>query len=779
MFSRKLNLFLWVGFHVIIFIIFLFSGPKAIETSLYSILPDTNPVKNIAKVEQKNSNKVNSNMTVLIGSKNFSALKDISRQFADNLENIAGIEDIQYKISATSLGKIQQYLHKYRYHILTPDVRSILEEGNGQALKERAYFTLSSPVSMGSLDFLDEDPFLLTGDALQYFTSTGIPGNMALSVKDSLLTREWEGKYWVLISFRSSLSGDVVDVEGNPVPYIHNAAQKLMDQYDDAEFLFSGVPFHSWDSARKSKFEISLMSTISTLFIILMIILVFRSFKPLIAVVTAIVTGMLTGLAVTLIIFNEIHIFTIVFGTSLIGISVDYSFHFFTEWAEGKRSRSVVRRIFPGITIGLITTLLSYGAFTLTTFPLLQQMALFSIAGLVSTYFSVLFLYGNIKSASSQTKLSTHRTVAVIKKISGFTMALPAWSKTAILFLLAVLAFWGIKDLELNNNVRDLYTMSDQLFQWEKKSSQILAHGSSGVYFMIEGTDLEDNLRKEEALKRELDGLVKAGKLESQLSLSSLMPSKKIQKENLELVEKSLFPLMENQLLFLGFGSDQFKENYSRFEAAKDTFIDEKDLYSLPLNSLIDTLQTGVVGGRYYTSILLFGISDLKALKELASGHDGVYLINKIDDISRTLGDLSHLALLIIAFSYGAILIGLSFRYGIKKAISVVLIPAIASLCSLSIVSLLNMPINLFVIVGLILIPGMGTDYIILIKESDIEDYPVLLSITLSMMTSVLAFGLLGLTSIAGVFGTTVASGVFLTWCITMLFGNREKGDQL
>lgn len=775
MFSRKINLVLWFAFHITVLILFYFLGSPVVETSLYSILPDTNPVKELSPIEEILSETVNSNMTALIGHKEFSKAKEISRLFAAELVDIKGIESIQYEVCTSSLVDVRRYLHNYRYHFLTPEVRDLLTTGNGEALIERAYFTLSSPVSMGSLDLIEEDPFLLVGDSLQHFTGSGILGNMAVGVKDSLLTREWEGKNWILITFRSRISGATVEIDDNPVPHIHEAAKKIGAQFDGEDFIFSGVPFHSWDSAQKSQREISLLSTLSTLFIIIMILLVFRSFKPLVATVTAILIGMLTGLAITVIMFREIHIFTIVFGTSLIGISVDYSFHFFTEWAEGLKSRTVVRKILPGITIGLITTLLSYGAFTLSSFPLLQQMALFSIAGLISTYLSVLFLYGNLKLASERTFKTAKQSMNFIRALFNRVTSFHPLIKGGILTALLIFSIFGLKELELNNNVRDLYTMSDQLYDWERKSSQILDHGSSGVYLLIRGNNLEDNLRKEEAIRVDLNEQIRQEKLESSLGLSVLLPSRKVQRDNLALVKKHLLPLLENQLYFLGFGSDEMRRNLDAFSLMQEKYIDQDDLFSLPLSTLTDTLHIGEVGDSYYTSILLFGISDMDAMKNVAANHEEVYLINKVDDTSQILRDLSQLALTIILISYFVILGGLSFRYGIKRALMIVLIPAVASLCTLSLVSLLNLPVNLFVIVGLILIPGMGTDYIILLSESRKNDYAVILSITLSMMTSVLAFGLLGLTSIAGVFGITVSSGVFLTWFITLLLNHREN----
>ncbi len=779
MFSRKINLSLWAALHLTVLIFFFLLGSPVVETSLYSILPDTNPVKELSPVEGKLSDTVNSNMTALVGHEDFSKAKEISRLFAAELEGTDGIESIQHEVTTSSLGDVQRYLHKYRYHFLTPEVQYLLAAGNGAALAERAYFTLSSPVSMGALDYIDEDPFLLAGDALQYFTSSGILGNMAVGVKDFLLTREWEGKHWILITFRSGISGVSVEMDGHPVPLVHEAAERIGAQFDGEEFIFSGVPFHSWDSAQKSQREISLLSTLSTLFIIIMILLVFRSFKPLAAAVTAIVMGILTGLAVTVILFQEIHIFTVVFGTSLIGISVDYSFHFFTEWAEGRRSRTVVRKILPGITTGLITTLLSYAAFTLSSFPLLQQMALFSIAGLTSTYLSVLFLYGNLRPPSERTKAGANRAVYLTGALFSRAASLPPAMKGGILAVLSIFSFLGLKDLKLNNNVRDLYTMSDQLSDWEHRSAQILDHGSSGVYLLIRGENLEDNLRKEEAIRVDLDELIRLEKLESSLGLSILLPSRKVQSNNLKLVRNHLLPLLENQLHFLGFGPGELESNRDAFSLLQEKYIDQNDLFSLPLSSLTDTLHIGEVNGGYYTSLMLFGIKDMDAMKTVAANHTDVYLINKVDDTNQTLGDLSRLALTIILVSYAVILGGLALRYGIKRALMVVLIPAAASLCTLSLVSLLNLPVNLFVIVGLILIPGMGTDYIILLFESEKRNHAVLLSITLSMMTSVLAFGLLGLTSIAGVFGTTAASGIFLTWFITLLLNRQEHRHQL
>jgi predicted exporter len=770
---NKKSFSVWLAFHLLIICLFFIFGKLIIDTSLFSILPDSNPVQQLSEVEQSISSKLNSGLTVLIGHEDFSAAKRISDQFVPDMRSIQGIKEIQYELNTNAVFDIQKYLHKYRYHFLSPDVEQFLKDGNISALSERAFFSLSSPVSMGSLDFLDEDPYLLANESLQYFLNSGVLGKMAVGIRDSLLSRDYDGKSWILVTMKSGFDGSTVELEENPIPVLLELADDYKQKNPAVEFIFSGVPFHSYDSAQKSRREISLLSTLSSLFIVFLILLIFRSIQPLVATLIAIGSGIVTGLATTLIIFQDIHIFTIVFGTSLIGISVDYSFHYFTEWSEQIDNKTVLKKILPGISIGLITTILSYGAFTISSFPLLQQIAVFSIAGLISTYISVLFLYPNLGKAKEKTRLSSDKAAEIIKRIFQVPARFPAILSYFIIFALILFVVFGLKDFKLSNNIRDLYKMSPHLLGWENKSSEILDHGSSGIYFLIEGNNLEENLLKEEILTETLISYSEKEYLESYLGLSTLLPSKKTQKKNRQLISEKLFPRMMEQLSFLGYDHSVFEHNLEQFTKSENQFMDINDLNSLPLNSLTDALHSGDINGKYYTSVLLFGITDLPKLKDLAEGLQGVYLVNKADDTSRTLEELSKLALIIILFSYLSIFIGLLFRYGVKGSLRIVLIPIAASLLTLSLISIVQLPVNLFVVVGLILIPGMGTDYIILLSESEKNQKSVLLSITLSMLTSVLAFGLLGFTSLAGVFGLTVSFGVFMTYMLTLFFSKK------
>ena len=78
--------------------------------------------------------------------------------------------------------------------------------------------------------------------------------------------------------------------------------------------------------------------------------------------------SVLTSFFLLSILFDSIHIFTFVFGTSLIGISLDYSIHFITEWYNEKDKKEVLKKILPSMSLSFITTIASYFALFLTVF---------------------------------------------------------------------------------------------------------------------------------------------------------------------------------------------------------------------------------------------------------------------------------------------------------------------------------------------------------------------------------------------------------------------------
>lgn len=128
--------------------------------------------------------------------------------------------------------------------------------------------------------------------------------------------------------------------------------------------------------------------------VILLIVAVFRSLRPLLLCVISIGIGALAGTVATLLIFGELHLMTLVMSMSVIGISADYTLYYLTErMVHGNdvspwQSLAKVRN---ALLLALITTVAAYLIMMLAPFPGIRQMAIFAAIGLSASCLTVLF----------------------------------------------------------------------------------------------------------------------------------------------------------------------------------------------------------------------------------------------------------------------------------------------------------------------------------------------------------------------------------------------------
>ena len=94
-------------------------------------------------------------------------------------------------------------------------------------------------------------------------------------------------------------------------------------------------------------------------------------------------------------------------------------------------------------------------------------------------------------------------------------------------------------------------------------------------------------------------------------------------------------------------------------------------------------------------------------------------------------------------------------------------LPAAAGLAlTLATLGFMHEPVNLFHVLSLLLVLGLGVDYAIILREG--RSQQAVLAVFLSMTTTLISFGLLGFSSVPFVrsIGITVAFGVAFTFLI-------------
>ena len=149
----------------------------------------------------------------------------------------------------------------------------------------------------------------------------------------------------------------------------------------------TGVVVAASHGTESAKQESSTMGLDSLAGVILLVLLTFRSALPLALSLLSIGTGLLVAPASTVASFGKVHLFSLVFGASLIGVSIDYSFHYLPDrLAAGNQWQSDkgLKHIIVAITLGLITSLIGYLGLWVAPFPGLMQLALFSSFGCIA-----------------------------------------------------------------------------------------------------------------------------------------------------------------------------------------------------------------------------------------------------------------------------------------------------------------------------------------------------------------------------------------------------------
>ena len=134
----------------------------------------------------------------------------------------------------------------------------------------------------------------------------------------------------------------------------------------------------------------------------------------------------------------------------------------------------------------------------------------------------------------------------------------------------------------------------------------------------------------------------------------------------------------------------------------------------------------------------------------------------------------------------------MGLKFGWRNALKITSIPVVAALVSLAMMGWFDQLFSLFNLFALLLVLGIGVDDAIFFfmadgsgkpaTESDTEDRraSTSLAVTLSALTTLLAFGLLAVSSteIVHAFGFTVVTGILTALVLSPLVGHRTRDLQ-
>jgi predicted exporter len=754
------NVYLWVGERI---------HP---DTDILALLPTERRDPALEQASVKMVDAGQQRLIALIGAPDWTEARRAADAYREILARQGDLFQLTDQAGVNMESDFLALFGRHREVLLTTADEAALRNRQAQFWIDMALAKLSSPFSGPKLGPWQDDPFGLFGLWAQARAQeTPVrPRDGRLFVSDA--TRDY-----VVIPINLRAPAFSIDGQQLAMPILEQARQAAQSAVAQVNVLVAGVVLHAASASAQARRELSIIGIGSMTGIVLLMGLTFRSIKPIALILLSIAVGCLGALSVCSLVFEKIHLITLVFGASLIGVAQDYGIYFLCQrfiTNSEVDSWRLLRRILPALILALVTTVIGYMSLALTPFPGLRQMAVFSVTGLIFGWLTVALWFPVLASerAGKASPLAEKCAVSLMR----WPLIRRNRATYSAVAVLAIFAAMGWSRIGAQDDIRSLHNPPKKLVDDQVKISELLDLPTPAQFFLLRGATLEILLEREETLKTRLDPLVEQKLITGYHAISNWVPSAQAQTARRRLVEKALLsddgalPALAKQI---GEDSNWVAAIRARFLApAEPMTVDEflKASASEPWRHL----WLGKSADGYASVVALSGVTktSLAALSQAAGGLEGVDWVDQVEEISSVLGKYRYAMSWVLLLSYVAVYGLLYPRYGFAgwRALGPT---ALASVATLAIFGVTGQGLGLFHILALMLLLGIGVDYGIFFQEQGrANDGAVWLSVALSALSTLFSFGLLALSKTPALqaFGLTMAFGIITVALIVPFF---------
>jgi predicted exporter len=628
-----------------------------------------------------------------------------------------------------------------------------------RALKER----LGSPLGMLERRLAPDDPLGAFSSLLASFGKE----RGALTLRQGQLVTE-DGKHAILFAetrapaFQASAQAPVA-------AHIEAAFAPLRAVHPALTLSWSGLNRFALAGESSVKGDIGRISTLSLVGIFLLYLAVFRSFREPLVVLLPISFGSLLAVAVCQGAFGFVHGLSLAFGSSIIGVAEDFSTHFFAHrraTPEHESNEALMTRLWPGMWLGALTTIAGIAALMASGFPGLVQMAVFGAVGVFGALISTRYL---VPVLSRKGPLPPTRRLAPwgMQFVRGLRT-----DRRRALFLVGppvLLALWGAPYLHVEGGMRALRTPTPELDAENERIQSQLGRRSAGRVLVALGQDDEQALQSAERATALLHDARARGLVSEVRSASELVPSQQHQLAVRARMasDRTFVPRLRAALTAQGFDASAFAPFEAELARQDPILVTPAQVMSSPLADLVRPFRVPLAEGVAY--LLPVSTTRSAELSRRLEGKPGLLYIDQEALFDEAFNRFRERAVWLLFIGLGFVVATLWLRYRSLRVAALGMLPALLGAgAALGIEGLIGMHITLMHVIAVLLVLSMGVDYGIYVlesRESLEEGVTTLGSILLAALTTVLSFGLLGLSdnpALAGI-GLTVSLGLLFT----------------
>lgn len=727
-----------------------FVNKNLIQTDILAILPH-NSSKQIEQVQSfMQDNQFQDRILILIGHKDKSIAKKYFLKLRHFLKDVPILEQSSKKIGEKYKDLFKK-LYPFRHGLIHPDDFDSLKS-DMSFFTQRALSYIASPLTIGTIN-LKEDPFFLFSS----FVQKAIPSScFEMDENQDIFINHQETTWYVFHAFVPD-GAFSLDVQKE---IIQTLDPFLKDLSVHVQVLKTGALFYAAAGFNQANQEMSTLGLLSVICIFLAIFLYFRSIFPIFMSLIVIFSALSVGLFVCLFVFKTVHIIALLFGCSLIGITVDYVIHYCVaaNCHTPSNDRLIVfKSLMPALLLAALSSAAGYGVLGFLPFPGLQQMALMASFGILTAFICVFFW------APYLIKNKTHHCMP-LKNFQKRFDVFASYKSVRIILTVFIVSFFslGFKNIQFNDDIKSFQTLNPVLKGQEEKIKAIMPFDQPKHFVVFNGPTQEDVLIQEEQFIQKNKNLI-------QRALSFVIPSKKNQLDH----QKAISDLYNNQFdllkSFLGINIQPPLIENNVFE------LDSLDILPDGLKQLIRREENGT-----YTLRTILIDEDL-SLKDVFYVHP----IKAYNNILREYREqILRVSLVFFVLIYMILAIFLKIqnpkekRY-LKKSLSILGPIFLALIATSASIHFFGESFSLFHFMGAFLVACLGLDYALFLYFKDEQS---MIKHTqqanfVCMVTTLFSFGFLAFSQTKAIhdFGVFVFLGIILCFILTTFFLRSEK----
>ncbi len=728
-----------------------------LQTDLRALLPQEQGWTDLQiQADQHQEALLNQQVIVLIGHQDPQTAFQLNENIAQQWQQSGLFTQVNDKMQP-NLTTLREEIKQLRFATLPQGIRQQLLN-NPQAYFQHYAEQITNPFAQTNLLSLEQD---WLGFGRFVLPQAQSQSQVQWNAENGMLYIVEKEKTWVLL--RGVLAqGSLINPSLKLTALLTENRKQV--NADGGQMLATGAALFAAQAKMKAERESTLMSLLGVSLTLLLLLTTFRTLRVL-WLFLPIVAGMLSGVTATVLAFGQIHILTIVIGTSLIGVLIDFPLHWLSsslsnlQW-NGVQAMKKLRFTF---LISLFVTLLGYGLLGFTALPVLKQTALFSAIALITAMLATLlflplrFRRYQAKPLTSRPKVRSFFDAFLQRKIGPLPLAL------LLLFIVG-----GLYQSKWQDDILEWVSMPQSMLNEAKQIGDLTEIDLGNRYFLVIADNDDELLAKEDALTQKL--------VEQKIpyrALSQWIMSPTQQTQFLQALNTNLKPQDYAILEDIGVPPERIQTTLTDLAHASPLSL--STALQTQIGQAWQTLYLGNMNGKVAGVVQVSG-SATQSPAHFANQQD-IFWQDKRAHLNQAFQATRDQAawLKVLSFLFAGILLWRFF--GAQNTLKMLLPPLCAIVTTVAVFGWFGWPISLFTMFGLLLVSAIGIDYTTYMQTANEPLYGKYIAVLLAATTTLISFVLLGLSSTPAVasFGLSVSIGVLLS--VIMTFKMLRYGE--